>query len=289
MKSLLLTILLAVSAQAATYTFTTLQYPGAQGTYPVSINKTGTVAGYYFDSGFSGHGFTYSNGTYTSIEAGSACYSTFVTGINDAGVLAGYCFANKGGTLNFVDRNGVFRFYSLTGILDSYTEAINNSNTTVGWLITNANTISSFYAVSGAPKRTFAAPNALNATAAYGINNKGVIVGNGIPVAYQEGFIEQNNVFTFYAYPGAYQTFFNGVNDQLQVVGDENKVARGPVTALLFENGTYTDIVVPDATGSVATGINAASSYCGILRHGIWKHFLQCFRFHRYAPAIALA
>lgn len=242
--------------QAGTYAFTPIQYPGAMGTYPLRINKAGVIAGYFYDSGFGGHGFTYSNGTFTQIDGGSTCGSTFVTGINDSGVLSGYCFASQGGTLSFVDNNGVFTYYTLAGILDCYAEAINNRKVGVGWYLNNS-TLGSFYAVNSKPVKRFSAPNAV-ATAAFGINNANVVVGNGIPnnAATQQGFMERGGAFTFYAYPGSYNTFFNGVNDSLQVAGDESKVARGHVTASVFQNGTFTDLLAPNASSSIAWGIN---------------------------------
>ena len=257
------------TAAAATYTFTTLQYPGALGTYPLSINKSGTIAGYFYDSGVGGHGFVYSGGAYTQIDAGGTCGSTFVTGINDAGVIAGYCFPSEGGTRSFVDNKGTFTYFTLPNILDSYTEAINNKTLSVGWLFTNANTVASFYAIDGKPVKAFTAPGSV-ATAAYGINNTGVVVGNGIPAngGTQEGFVLQNGVFTFSRYPNSYTTFFNGLNDLLQVAGDQAMVARGPVSAFLFQNGVFTDLQPPNAVGSVASGINNSGVVVGYYTTG---------------------
>jgi uncharacterized membrane protein len=266
LKQILCFLLLATAAFAApTYTITTLQYPGAAGTYPLSINKAGVIAGYYFDSSYSGHGFTYANGSYTQIEADGRCYSTFVTGINNAGVLSGYCFANAGGTLNFQDNNGTFTYFGLPGIFDSYNQKINNSNVSVGWYITNSNTIASFTATNGKLTHEFVASSAYNATAAFGINGKGAIVGNGIlnNQGTQQGFIDINNSFKFYQYPGGYDTFFNGVNDGLLVVGDANTVARGPVTAFVFQNRVFTNLAVPNATASVAYAVNNHGTIVG--------------------------
>ena len=256
--------LLVSAAHAATYSYTTIQYPGAAGTYPLSVNNEGVIAGYFFDSGFGGHGFVYSGGTFTQVDAGGGCGSTFVTGINDSGVLAGYCFPSKGGVVSFIDTNRAFTFFKIPGILDTYTQAINNQNVSVGWYITNANTIASFDAVDGKVGKEFTAPNSPG-TSVYGINNSNVVVGSGIPGGggAQQGFVAQRGSYTFTLYPNSYITSFNGVNDSLQIVGDESKVARGPVTAFELENGTFTDLIVPTATESVASGINNAGIIVG--------------------------
>ena len=82
---------LAAAAQATTYTYTDLKFPGAMGTVPTAIDSSGTVAGYYWDTGFFAHGFVYSGGTFTQVDApGAVASGTFVTGINDAGVSVGF-------------------------------------------------------------------------------------------------------------------------------------------------------------------------------------------------------
>ena len=104
-----------------------------------------------------------------------------------------------------------------------------------------------------------------NATAAYGINNRNVVVGNGIPPSggLQRGFIFANGTYTYYYYAGTYESFFNGVNDSLQVVGDANTVARGPVTAFIWEGGTFTNLNVPNAATSIAEDINNSGVIVG--------------------------
>lgn len=74
-------------APAATYSFTTLDVPGATSTYPASINASGQVAGYYFD-GAGSHGFIYSNGTFTTLDVPGATW-TNLSSINDSGQVAG--------------------------------------------------------------------------------------------------------------------------------------------------------------------------------------------------------
>ena len=133
------------AAQAATYNYTTLQYPGAMGTYPNAISSSGTIAGYYWDTSYFSHGFVYSGGTFTQVDApGAVASGTFITGINDAGVLSGYYFPAQGGTKCFTINQGVFSYYKVPGVLDSYAQKINNQNVSVGWYLANANIAASF-------------------------------------------------------------------------------------------------------------------------------------------------
>ena len=51
-------------------------YYQKQGTVPTAINGSGTVAGYYIDSGGSSHGFVYAAGSYTSFDVPGAATNT---------------------------------------------------------------------------------------------------------------------------------------------------------------------------------------------------------------------
>jgi probable HAF family extracellular repeat protein len=71
-------------------TYTLLDFPGAVGTYPMTINNSGVVAGYFQEADGNTHGFTYQNGTFTQVDLPpQQAIVTAVTGINDAGVLVG--------------------------------------------------------------------------------------------------------------------------------------------------------------------------------------------------------
>jgi probable HAF family extracellular repeat protein len=53
------------SANAAAYTFTEFDVPGAFSTFPSGINDAGQIVGGYTLPGSLGHGFLYMNGTFT--------------------------------------------------------------------------------------------------------------------------------------------------------------------------------------------------------------------------------
>ncbi len=114
--------------------------------------------------------------------------------------------------------------------------------------------IASFFAADATVVKVFAAPGP--ATSAFGINNLNIIVGSGIEGDTGKGFIAEDNNYTYFSYPGSSATFFNGVNDSMQIVGYERKAAGGPVTAFSYANGVYTDLAIPGASASVASGVN---------------------------------
>jgi len=81
--------------------FTTIDYPGANGTFAVGINNAGQVVGsYWFGSG-SNHGFLESGGSFTTIDVPGAS-STLAHGINDAGQVVGAYFDDLGLTHGFL-------------------------------------------------------------------------------------------------------------------------------------------------------------------------------------------
>ena len=80
---------LPLSATAASYSFTTLNAPGAVKTIAYSINAFGQVAGYYLDASNNYHAFVESNGVFTTLNVPGA-YGTYAQSINDSGQVVGW-------------------------------------------------------------------------------------------------------------------------------------------------------------------------------------------------------
>jgi probable HAF family extracellular repeat protein len=73
-------------------TYTILDYPGANQTNAVKINRSGDIAGFYTTKLFNNdirHGFIYSKGKYYAFDVPFQAVWTMLTGINDAGWIAG--------------------------------------------------------------------------------------------------------------------------------------------------------------------------------------------------------
>ena len=94
------------AALADSYSFTTVNVPGASDTIAYGINNSGQVVGYFGDgSGF--HGFVDTGGVFSTINDPSATASTLAHGINSSAQVVGSFvdgIANRG----FVDTGGVF-------------------------------------------------------------------------------------------------------------------------------------------------------------------------------------
>jgi probable HAF family extracellular repeat protein len=110
------------------------------------------------------------------------------------------------------------------------------------------------------------------ATTAYGINDKGTIVGGycqnavvcpqGAFSPASHGFMEVNGVFTTLDYPAAQDTSAIAVNNSGTVVGYYIINNTGP-HAFLYQNGTFTNIDWPGSNYSAATTINNGGVVAG--------------------------
>jgi hypothetical protein len=91
--------------------FTSISVPGASGgTVAVDINDSGVVVGYYFRRGAE-HGFVLRRGKFTMVRdpaAGRSARGFWVSGISDAGTLAGGYISRRGVLHGYVDHGGAF-------------------------------------------------------------------------------------------------------------------------------------------------------------------------------------
>ena len=73
--------------------YTTLNVPGATGTYLFGINDAGQIVGGIADGSQFGHSFIYSGGVFTELNVPGAV-GTAVNGINNAGQIVGEYFTS---------------------------------------------------------------------------------------------------------------------------------------------------------------------------------------------------
>jgi len=87
--------------------FVTLNFPGAQDTWPTGINDSGMVVGHY-----QGHGFIYFKGQWATLDYPKAS-ATVLSGISNAGMIIGRSSTTKQGTA-FLYQNGLFQIISVS-------------------------------------------------------------------------------------------------------------------------------------------------------------------------------
>ena len=166
--------------------FSSLDFPGASYTLANGINDSGTIVGYYIDpSGY--HGFQRVGTTYSTIAGPSGNAGSWAYGINNAGHIVG---AYYGGDCGF-DMCG----YLLVGT--TYTKLVSPDMWATGsmWAnaISNAGVVAGYFdeyeggmehgfTYSAGTYDTFDFPGSEGDTRVYGINKRGLLVGDGIGI-----------------------------------------------------------------------------------------------------------
>jgi probable HAF family extracellular repeat protein len=266
-------------ADAESYIFTTLEglpsgdySAGTYGAQAYGINNRGDIVGSYVDSALVQHGYLYSNGSYTTLNApaGVLPFNTQAFGINDRGQIAGEYFSRNDNTssIGYVYNNGTFTTLGdpFGNRINYYASSINNSGQIVGIYF-------------GQPQGFIYENGTYTSLPLYllgynqitGINDRGQIVGSTyVPVGnVPHGFVYQNGVYTAVNDPlGVNGTAVTGINDRGEIVGyylDSNHVQHG----YLYSNGSYVTLDDPlGAHGTVATGINERGQIVGYYLDG---------------------
>jgi probable HAF family extracellular repeat protein len=206
-----------VAAQAASYSFETIDVPFLEATSTVAhgINTRGQMVGIY-GSVQGGRGFLDNAGVFTSINAPSAD-NTDLVGINDRRQIVGSYNRRIGSELHtggFLYAAGVFTLLDVPGA--TYTQAfgINNHGQIVG-----------VYGDASIPQQGFLYDGGgftpLGVPIAWGINDAGQMVGNtsSDPEGKLVGFLFEAGVLTILDVPGSIQTIAHGINNTGQIVG----------------------------------------------------------------------
>ena len=95
-----------------TYTFSPID-DGTNGTGATGINDAGQIVGFYEDSSGAQHGFLYSGGTYTPLNAPSGTKGTQAVGINDSGQIVGAYADSSGAVHGFLYNSSTFTYTTL--------------------------------------------------------------------------------------------------------------------------------------------------------------------------------
>jgi hypothetical protein len=234
----LATLLGFVSSAYADYTYSyeTIDYPGAYETFPQDVNDKGQLVGSFTDAARQAHGFFFDGlANFTQIDYPGAA-STHVYGMNNAGDIVGYHRVGSGSRDGFLYRGETYTSIRYPDPTHRYTmaTAINDSGVIVGSYYTGAGTAYTNY----------------------------------------YGFILQNGVFSSIQYPNAVNTWVFDINEQGHMVGYYNE-ASGPQYGFLYAEGVFTQLAVPGAETTRAFGINDSGYVTGTYSQGLrWYGFL---------------
>jgi hypothetical protein len=262
---------LSANANERKITIITFDVPGAvNGTFPVSINPAGAIAGYYFDSGGVGHGFVRTrDGAFITFDPPGVTtapgLNTAPFGINPAGTTAGFWYTNIGPRFfahGFVrTREGAITKFDVPGASQTLAFNINPAGTVAGYYnahsgVNGGDLFRGFVRTPNGAFTTFDAPGAGTApgqgtftAAANGLNPAGAVTGQYLDASnLNHGYVRApNGAITTFDVPGAHQTFVNCINPAGVIAGFYgvgDSVSHGYVRA---PNGAITKFDVPGA------------------------------------------
>ena len=193
--------------------YTTIDYPSAVETFPVGVNDSGTVVGFYYDAANGRHSFLYKDGVFTTLVAPSAT-DTEVVGINNSGTVVGY---SNGSTAyqSFLYNDGIFTTFNMSGlpsgIYQVLPSGINDNDAIIGTYADAGANVHGFLYPSGVqgyvnPKYlimgvSYAPPGGSASSVSYQTTN---VVGNTstITSSFQNGFTVTTSISATVGVPG---------------------------------------------------------------------------------------
>ena len=264
--TLALALVLATPALAdpVTFTYTSIDFPGAVASFAGGINNPGQIVGGYQLADGSMHGFRDVDGTFTTIDCDMATSGTEAARINNQGQIVGayddlnppFSDQQFEGAHGFMYDAGVCTTIDFPEATRNIAAKINAPGNIVGvYRVGSPPGPSNGFLDVGGVFTTLNFPTSCCSSAA-GINNGGDIVG-----AYRDfeggpfhGFLDMGGTFTTIDFPGATDTIAVDINNSGDIVGIYG--AGSLVLSFLDEAGTFSTIAFPGALATEALGIN---------------------------------
>ncbi len=259
-----------------TFTYQTIDVPGATSTLVLGINARGDITGSYAVGAIT-HGFFLSDGQLVTIDAPEqTAYATVVYGVSPNGELVGLyrypgvcagcpafiTFLYRG----FVWSAGDFEILHVPGASYTTAYATNARGDVVGeyW----ADNQSFGYLLRGGVYTQIDMSDPLDAwpwSSAYGINAAGHIVGwygDGATMLFH-GYLLRNGEKTTIDLPGYTNVQALAINDKDEVIV---RGAGAAPASYVWREGELTQIAIPGATWTKANGINDRGDIVGQYR-----------------------
>ncbi len=223
-------------------TFSFFSYPGGDSTLAFGINDSGLISGTaYINQDTGSVGFLYNGATFVPISVKGES-ATFVHGINNAGNVVG-AYGSFEATKAFELVGTRFHTIAPPGVpFLVFGDGINSLGEVVGSATASSET---GWAYRQGKFQTLTVPGSSEYTVAWGVNDSGIVVGfytACTPGCYNHGFALRSGRYLSLDYPGAVETYADGVNGSGQIVGSytfDQQTYHGyvtsPITAADFE------------------------------------------------------
>jgi probable HAF family extracellular repeat protein len=208
--------------------FTTFDVPGASSTWPLGINDRGHVVGLYVDSGrpngVGGAFLREPDGDITRIDVPGA-FVTQAHGINNRGQIVGFYVDARGTLHGFLRSKGSFKTIDVPGTTRSGALDINDRGEITGGYA-DAEGRTHGYRLRKGVFTTIDPPGAIDvpgnpgfaATAPFGINNRGQVVGQYADARGLHAYLLDDGVYRTIDPPAGPGTTAVDINDRGQIV-----------------------------------------------------------------------
>jgi uncharacterized membrane protein len=254
-------VLSAPLLRAQSGTFSSFDAPGAggRGTFPIAINRSGLIVGYFTDSSNVEHGFIRDpNGTFTVVDVPGQT-GTQITAVNSRGLVTGYNDIGSGDSGFLRYRNGEFGKLNVPGTKFLEPAAMNDIGQIAGTAILTFGAYRGFIWSQG-HSVTFTVPDAGYAVDVLALNSSGVVAGKYLDVFKQNifhAFLRDGagNVTSFDATDSSLDTAATAINASGQTTGWYTE-SSGVFPFFRDVDGTITVFTVGTTGQGQATSIN---------------------------------
>ena len=228
------------------FNYATLDYPGANATYPEGVNNSGQVVGYY-----SSHGFLYAGGSFTQMDFPNA-KQTYQFAINNAGSVVGGYMDQLNVNHGLLYQSGTYTTLDYPGPTGTFASGINDDGQITGIYYDSQNNEHGFFYQAG--QFTPVDYPGASQTRAAGINGDGGIAGCATTASGPVAFLWQYPAGTFSGLP---VDCAGGINDNAQVIGSVGS------SLVLEHEGSDTTIAPPGACPGTVS-VNSVNDFSQI-------------------------
>jgi len=254
------------SSPNGTCSFQTLHLPNNLGGFDTveAINDIGAIVGTAVNfNETDDHGFLFFKGKFSLFKfPGSVLTSAH--DINNRAQIVGQYMDRSGNLHGFVVHDGGFQTIDVPGASLTAVEGINDLGDMVGVFVkgTDLESTTSFLRHNG-KITTFSFPGAdPGRTAAFGINNRGVIVGTYEIAFMHHGFMLENGHFHSIDFPGADETQVFKISNDGDIVGTYTP-PFGVSNGFSFDKGQFRTINQPNTSFNSVRGVNNRDQIVG--------------------------
>jgi uncharacterized membrane protein len=254
-----------IAAQGATYSYTTILFPGGRGTIVNGVNRAGDLVGSYRDAANDVHGFLRRDGKFTSIDYPGA-KATVPHGISASGDIVGQFSLPDTPAIahGFVlTKQGKFTSVTVPGHANTVAVRLLSDGTIIGcYHDAGPDSMHAMKLVGGKQLSALERPNSMhNGATPDGKTFVGTYNDQTEGKSHGRSYVLNGSTFTLFDVPGSSTTSAQDINAAGVIVG--TYLTNGVSHGFVRERDVYTTLNAPGATSTNANGISDDGTIVG--------------------------